>query len=40
MTYLYNPEIHAEMVNMEFIQCLFCDQRLQKPSIKHIPFCD
>ena len=28
-----NPEIHNEMTTMEYLDCPFCDQQLQKPSI-------
>ena len=29
-----NPEIHNEMITIEYIDCLFCDQHLQQPSLK------
>ena len=35
-----NSEIHNEMITMKYMQCLFYDQQLQKPSTKHNPFCD
>ena len=35
-----NPEIHNEMITMEYIDCLFCDQHLQQPSIKNDSCCD
>lgn len=35
-----NPEIHAEMITMEYVECPFCDLHLQQPSTKHIPCCN
>ena len=35
-----NPEIHNEMITMEYIDCLFCDQHLQQLSIKNDSCCD
>ena len=30
-----NPEIHNEMFTVEYMECPFCDQRLQQPSAKY-----
>lgn len=30
-----NLEIHNGMTTMKYIDCPFCDQQLQQPSIKH-----
>lgn len=35
-----NPEIHAKMITMEYVECPFCDPHLKQPSTKHIPCCN
>ena len=36
-----NPEIHDEMITMEYVKgnCTFCDQQLQEIIIKQYPCC-
>lgn len=31
-----NVDLHNELIQMEYIDYPFCDQQLQKPSVKHI----
>ena len=33
-------EIHNEMIVVGYIDCLLCNEQLQKPSTKHIPCYD
>ena len=35
-----NTELHNEMITMEYIQCPFYDQQLQKPSTINYLSCD
>ena len=35
-----NLEIHNEMITTDYIECPFCDQQLQLPSINNDSCCD
>ena len=35
-----NQELHDEIIKMDYIECLFCDQQFKEPTTKHIPCCN